>query len=386
MRIEFKVPVMANATPRRGRQPKLAMGFVSRTVDVPEYSSETAPVVLSGDLSDDWNIRGKRPLPRVFRMIGDDLYIDLTSDAIGVSPSGNRSEPRKPPFRQVAEMVEGKYDSMTPAERRFSIFPAEAGRSLAEGRYDAFADFASLDLQDVDETMLEACIEKFEAEASKLVLVDGKMYKRERPPLIEVLHTCHNGTERMIVRTARRQTDGPFVRYADSARENTPIALFQIDKADAAMAFAKSFDLEVIHWGLDGLDISAPNAPIQFNGPSATLHAVAVAMNDRIAEVASSNRGDGRSFLMSLSPAVMAHFRYLEETLPTADEENIPDELATAIEDILVLPEAERANFVHASDPGAGPRIWAALDLWDDRAVNVSVRPEALVSSRRRAR
>lgn len=187
--IEFKVPVLANATPSRGRQKKLAMGFVSRAVDVPEYSSETAPVALSGDFSDDWNSRGKRPIPRVFRMIGDDLYIDLVNDVVELRPAGNRSEPRKPPFRQVAELIEAKYDSMTASERRFSIYPPEVGRSLAEGRYDAFADFTKLDLHDVDETMLEACLEKFDAEASKLILVDGILYKRERPPVIEVLHT-----------------------------------------------------------------------------------------------------------------------------------------------------------------------------------------------------
>lgn len=161
---------------------------------------------------------------------------------------------------------------------------------------------------------------------------------------------------------------------------NTPITLFQIDKAETAMAFAKGFDLEVLDWGLSGLDISAAEAPIQFNGPSATLHAVAVTMNDRIAQAAATNRRDGRSFLRSLSPAVMAHFTYLEDTLPTADEENMPDQMATVIEDILVLLEAERANFISASDPGAGPRIWAALDLWNDRAVSVSVRPEALAN------
>ncbi|MCZ7862434.1 hypothetical protein O9X98_13755 [Agrobacterium salinitolerans] len=380
MLLEFEVPVMATAIPKRGKQPKLVLGLVKRTVDVPEYREVSAPVVLSGSLSDDWNVKGKRPIPREFRLIGDDLYLDLSKDGnevIGMRPRGNRSEPRNVPFRQVAELIEAHTDRMTPSEKRFGIFPPEAARALSEGRLGALPEFDFLGATEIDQSMIDACLEKFDEEASKLAIVGGKIHKRERSPVIEVFHTCYNGTERMSVRTARRQTDGAFVRYNDSERVYTPLALFQIDQAAAAMEFAKSFGFEVLDWGLVDLVVKHGDIPIHFNGPSATIHALAIAMNDRIAKVASS-KGDGRSFLRSLSPAVMRHFNYLEDTLPTVDEENVPDELATAIEDILVLPEAERSHFVADDDPGNGPRIWAALDLWEDRAVRLSVRPDIL--------
>lgn len=380
MLLEFEVPVMATAIPKRGKQPKLVLGLLRRTVDVPEHREASAPVVLSGSLSDDWNVRGKRPIHREFRLIGDDLYVDLSKDGnqvIGMRPRGNRSEPRNAPFRQVAEFIEAHTEGMTASERRFGIFPPEAARALSEGRLGGLPEFDFMGVADIDQAMLDACLEKFDEEASGLVIVGGKIHKRERTPVIEVFHTCHNGVERMTVRTARRQTDGAFVRYNDADRVNTPLALFQIDQAAAALEFAKSFGFEVLHWGLDDLVVEHGDIPIHFNGPSATVHALAVAMNDRIAKVASS-RSDGRSFLRSLSPAVMRHFNYLEDTLPTVDEENVPDELATTIEDILVLPEAERLHFVAEDDPGNGPRIWAALDLWDDRAVRLSVRPDIL--------
>jgi hypothetical protein len=220
-------------------------------------------------------------------------------------------------------------------------------------------------------------VEKFAEEASKLVMVGGKVHKRERAPVIEVFHTCYNGVDRMTVRTARRPTGGGFVHYNDPDRVNTPLALFQIDQADAAMEFARSFGFEVLPWGLNDLAIKHRDVPIHFHGPSATVHALAVSMNDRIAEVASS-RGDGRTFLRSLSPDVIRHFNYLEAALTTVDEENIPEELASTIEDILLLPEPQRFNFVASDDPGVVPRMWAALDLWEDRAVRLSVRPDIL--------
>ncbi|MDW9481753.1 hypothetical protein GOB57_24195 [Sinorhizobium meliloti] len=59
MRIEFRVPVVVRAKPKRTKDVKLVIATVNRVFDVPEYSTADAPVVLSGwfpgDDDDDGN-------------------------------------------------------------------------------------------------------------------------------------------------------------------------------------------------------------------------------------------------------------------------------------------------------------------------------------------
>jgi hypothetical protein len=371
MRIEFTVPVVVRAKPKRTKDIKLVIAAVKRVVDVPEYSSADAPVVLSSFFPGDEDDRDVSIL-REFREVDGELYVDVEFECEGVIfPSAvmERSSLVPFPFQGVDRIFWDEFRKMMPKEIRNAVYPADKVHEVIGGRMTVLHDLSELDVSDVDQEMLGRFLSTFDREVSKLILVDGMVFLRERAPVIEVV--C---TGKTVVRPSRRVGDDPLVKYNDTERQENPIAFFQIDQLEEACSFAKSFGYPVHLQDVADITINE-EATVQFDGPSATVNAIAVMMNDYISgSMDFSNDRSGRGFLNCLTTGVMHAYHRLEAILPGLDEEAVPEELADLVDWVLALPEKERKLFL-PPDPTAESRIRTAMQLWHDRPVELSVSP-----------
>ncbi|MCV9964106.1 hypothetical protein OIU34_19680 [Pararhizobium sp. BT-229] len=374
MRIEFSVPVVVKAKPKRAKDVKLVVATVNRVVDVPEYSAVDAPVVLSSFFPGDDDDKGYSIL-REFREIDGELYIDVDADCEGViSPSAvmERYEQVPFPFQGVDKAFWDVFRPMSGKEIRAAVYPGDKATEVIDGRMTVLRDLSKLGVDDVDEEMLGRFLSAFDREASKLILVDGRVHLRERAPAIEVVCAVSRNGGKTTVRSSRRAGDDPLVKYNDDDRQETPVALFQIDQLEEAYAFAQSLGYPVGLIDVEDITVDE-DAAVFFNGPSATVNAIAVMMNDHISgSMDFGNERQGREFLNRLTVGVMHAYHRFEAILPGLDEENVPEELADLVDGVLALPERERGLFL-PNDPTAEVRVRAAMQLWHDRPVEFSI-------------
>jgi hypothetical protein len=374
MRIEFRVPVIVKAKPKRAKDAKLVVAGVSRVVDIPEYSSDDAPVVLSGFFHGDDDDRGD-PIHRCFREIDGELYADVDIDCEGVIfPSAvmERSARIPFPFQAVDKLFWDTFRSMSGKDIRAAVYPNEKAMEVIDGRITVLRDLAEIDASDVNEKMLENFLSAFDREVSKLVLVDGKIHLKERPPVIELIYNSFQTVGKIELRANRRLGDEPLVKYDDVDREENPVAFFRIDQLEEAYAFASSLGYRVNTNEVADLEIE-PDSAVFFNAPSATVNAISVMMNDYISgSMDFGGDREGRAFLNRLTVGVMHAYRRFEAILPGLDEENVPEELAELIEGVLALPDVEKSLFL-PSDPNSEVCVRAAMHLWHDRPVEFSV-------------
>ena len=234
MRIEFRVPVVVRAKPKRTKDVKLVIAAVNRVVDVPEYSSDDAPVVLSGFFTGDDDDDGN-PIHREFREIDGELFVDVDVDCEGViSPSAvmERGERVPMPFQGVDKVFWSVFRGMQPKTIRSVVYPGDKVSEVVDGRMTVLHDLSDLGVADVDQEMLGRFVSAFDREASKLILVDGRVHLRERAPALEVV--CAAYREKTFVRATRRVGDDPLVKYNDEDRQDNPVAFFQIDQLEQA--------------------------------------------------------------------------------------------------------------------------------------------------------
>lgn len=376
MRIEFRVPVVVKGKPKRAKDVKIVVAAVTRVVDVPEYSSHDAPVVLSGFFQGDDDDHGN-PIHRDFREIDGDLFVDVDVDCEGViAPSAvMQRTARVPfPFQAVDRAFWNTFRSIPGKDIRATVYPGDKAAEVIDGRMTVLRDLSELGVSDVDGEMLERFLSAFDREVSKLVLVDGRVHLKERAPAIEVVCKVSSNGGKTKLRATRRVGDDPMVKYNDGDRQENPVAFFRIDQLEEAHAFALSLGYPVN--SDDAADVAIePDASMFFNGPSATVNAIAVMMNDYISG-SMDFRGDhrGRAFLNRLTVGVMHAYHRFEAILPGLDEENVPEELAGVVEGVLALPEQEKCLFL-PDDPTAEARVRAAMQLWHDRPVEFSISP-----------
>ncbi|MBY3432881.1 hypothetical protein HFN89_01655 [Rhizobium laguerreae] len=379
--MEFKVPVIVNAKPKRTKQEKLVVAAVTRMVDVPEVTSDDAPVVVSSFFPGDENDDGL-PIYREFREVGGRLYVDITDDGPFVTtPRLKQYAKTLPPFEGIDGLFRETFKSMQPASIKNAVYPTVTASEAAKSGIETFVDIGTLDLTDVDVGMLDRSLSLFDREASKLILVDGKMHLRERPPAIEVALQVSNRGNSTHVKPVRRLGDGPLVVYNDadgSGGFTSPLAFFQIDREGDAIAFAQSLGYPVKL--NDIADITTgPDAAVSCNTASMTINAIAVDMNNSISWMDAGL--SGRELLNRLSVNVMQAYHRLEAILPGIDDENVPDELVDIVEGVLALPQAERKLFV--PEESILPAIRSAIQLWHDRPVDVSIAPDTWKPPRR---
>jgi hypothetical protein len=378
MRIEFNVPVITVGRPARAKSPKTVFASVKRVVDIPEFSERDAPVALTcwfNDEDDDGNEIGFRQ----YREIDGGLFIDLEpeSGGIGITDigplrfyNGAGDPPCFPPFHLLARHILERTHAIPAADRRAVMYPADVAtylnrENLIQG---PFPDLASLKMEDHDEDMVRECLALFDEAAASLVMVDGILQSKERPPVIQV---DFEYPATIKARAVRRPMPGPVIRYDDpDGGQATPLAFFQIDQAEEAVAFVKAF-VAGTHSprakAVVDLDIEVgDDAPVEFAAKSALVYALAVAVDDNIVEF--FGNGHGREEI-GLFATVLDQYRVLERELRTGDDENVSDDLVDALEQIISMGPAVRERFVGPDD--VVQRLRAALDAWHDRPMDL---------------
>jgi hypothetical protein len=383
MLVEFKVPVIVNAKPKRTKQEKIVVAAVTRVIDVPEVRSGDAPVVVSSFFPGDENDDGF-PILREFREFNGQLYVDFIDDAPFVTaPRLRLSDHTLPPFQGLDSHFREAFRFMQPSAIKSAVYPSATAAEIANSKVETFVDFETLDLSDVDMGMMDRCLSLFDREAAKLLIVAGKMHLRERPPVIEVGIHASKSKNYTELKPVRRLGDGPLVVYDDADNSGgftTPIAFFQIDQAEEAIAFAQSFGHPIKMQDLGDITLAEEDAAIACNTASLTINAIAVDMNNSISWMDSGL--SGRKLLNRLTVDVMKAYHRLEAILPGIDDENVPDELVDVIEMVLRLPSEEREIFVPQEQ--VAPMMRSAIQLWHDRPVDLSFTPSTWNAPRRR--
>jgi hypothetical protein len=272
---------------------------------------------------------------------------------------------------------------MLPSAIKSAVYPSATATEIANSKVKTFVDFEALDLSDVDMGMLDRCLSLFDREAAKLLIIDGKIHLRERPPVIEVgIHATRSENYTQL-KPVRRVGDGPLVIYDDADNSGgftKPLAFFQIDQAEEAVAFAQSFGHPVKMQDLGDITLAEEDAAIACNSASLTINAIAVDLNNSIGWMDSGL--SGRGLLNRLTVNVMNAYHRLEALLPGIDDENVPDELVDIIEGVLRLPSEEREIFIPQEQ--VVPMMWSAIQLWHDRPVDLSLTPSTWSAPRRR--
>jgi hypothetical protein len=370
MRVEFMVPVIVSAKPKRAKENKTVIGAVYRTVDIPEVTEANAPVVVSSYFPADENDNGDL-IYREYRELDGHLYVDITEDGnVSQKPTITKYVKVLPPYEGVERLFSNILGTMPNKDIKGAVYPSVTAAEVINGDIKSFAGLETLGLTDIDERTLELFLSVFDHEASKLLLVDGKFHLRERPPVFEVIQHYSSRGNRTEIKPSRRNGDGSLVKYNDPDRMGTPIALFQFDQLGSAVAFAEALGDPVGLTETEAITVEQ-DAAVHFNAASATINAIAVAMNDAIAWPINGDTR-GRELLNLLTVEVMHAYHRLEAILPGLDEENIPEELVEIVESVLVLPPKQRQLFI--TDGRASPAsIWAALQLWHERPVELSL-------------
>lgn len=367
MLMEFNVPVFTTAQPPRAKSAKTVLASVLHRVEIPEYSSEEAPLAIRCRFEGDDNDRGYEIDYRDYREINDRLFVDMSVEMTYPLRSDygtiQQYDSCRVPFRTLGEHIKKRLLDLD--NPRSNIYPSEYAGQFARERFlnKPFPELHSLGLIDYNEAEVQRCLALFDDEVSRLVFVDGKLHALEPAPVIMV--NRGNGGE---VTAVRRKDDGPLSIYNDDSGEwNTSVAYFRMDQSEDALAFAESipgrFTPELQH-----LYVS-DTAPTGFDGPAATLHSIAVSMNETIVVFAETH--DGRALLNSLTPTVMELYNTFERELRQYDGTSDHQVLADAVEQVLSLDEAGRKLFV---PPELLQATMAAFELWQDRPIILDAR------------
>ena len=370
---EFLVPVLTTGIPQRAKTRKIVVADLARVLDIPSVSGEEAPVAVACSFRNETDDDG-RPLPREFRLFDGALYIDLGDQALPRSAGQLQRYFYTHPFRAVGEYIFEWLLGNASAREKLPFHQPEIAKGWRDdGICSDRPSFNDLGLAYPDRQMLSRCLDLFEAEAGRMILVDGRAYLRERSPVVTLEHV-HNGDT--IVKLARREEGDRIAAYDDGDRQPPPFAAFSLDRLGEALDFAASFGARVIdHTGLPEVYTALPQ---DFDGVSATVYCLAVRLDDGIVDGLATPGRKPRDCLNSLTPRVMDSYRRLESLLPGCDEDGVPEELVDVVTDILSLPEEELVNFIperYLVYGGLPEKLRKAAALWEDRSIGLHLAP-----------
>lgn len=374
MKIEFLVPVVTTGKPPRAKNTKTILGSVRRTVEIPEYSLDEAPLAVRCGFRGDEDYDGNQVNYRDFRQVDETLYIDLTKErALGLAQFPGRIQKWaycEAPFKGVGGFIMDAVEKLP----RNTIFPSDVGNEL--GRQDGFHGklplLDEMGIADLDMETVERCIALFDREVAQLAFIDGSLHQQERSPALEVVYSGYDGKVR--ISPVRRDGEKPLSVYNDEDQlSEFRIALFRMDQMNEAVAFAGSISQKFSN---PHEFYVADFANVDFDAASASVRAVAVHMNDMISDLATGRLSglSGRDLLDRLSPRVMEIYERMERELPDGDDENVSEELAAAAESVLDLPLRQRVMFTGERDEDRDEKIvkiyQQVFDLWHNRVIN----------------
>lgn len=190
MRLEFELPVVVRAKYGRATTEKTVMGFIPHVAELNEYGSSDAPLALAFQQTTAEDQTTERV---AYRAVDGWLWANTGIDAIGQTFSMNLGSVDIAPFfdgrRGIAEKIGAVIDRMSdhkrqPAQR---LGPNSLVVHVVEnGSFYRFEPLMGMRLDgDIGDQVIPQ-IEAFDVLLADFVVIDGRIHRKEREPLIRL--------------------------------------------------------------------------------------------------------------------------------------------------------------------------------------------------------
>jgi hypothetical protein len=190
LRIEFELPVVVRARYGRATTEKTVMGFVPHVAELSEYGSTDAPLALAYRQYGD----GDQAATHVsYRAVDGALWVDTGIDADGRTFSMELGSQTAPAFfagrRGIAESLEAVIRKMSDNKRQHSqrLGPNSLVVHVVEnGSSYRFEPLMGMRLDgDIGDQVIPQ-IDAFDALLTHFIVVDGRIHRREKEPLLRL--------------------------------------------------------------------------------------------------------------------------------------------------------------------------------------------------------
>lgn len=189
MRLEFELPVVVRAKYGRATTEKTVMGFVPHVAELSEYQSSDAPLALAYRQA---GVEGQPPARVEYRALDGRLWADTQTDVSGQPFFLDIGSDAIPPFfggrKGIAETMKASIRRMADHKRQ----PAQllGPNSLVvhvveKGSAYRFEALMGMRLEGIEEQVIPQ-IEAFDALLADFIVVDGRIHRREKEPLIRL--------------------------------------------------------------------------------------------------------------------------------------------------------------------------------------------------------
>ncbi|MCS4090233.1 hypothetical protein [Rhizobium sp. BK176] len=190
MRLEFELPVIVRAKYGRATTEKTVIGFVPHVAELSEYGSSEAPLALAFRQVNAENQATERV---EYRAVDGRLWADSRIEAIGQAFSMDLGSNDVAPFfagrRGIAEKIEAVIDKMSDHKRQPAkrLGPNSLVVHVVEkGSVYRFEPLMGMRLDGELGAQVIPQIEAFDALLADFVVIDGRIHRQEKEPLIRL--------------------------------------------------------------------------------------------------------------------------------------------------------------------------------------------------------
>lgn len=336
----LEIPVVFVATPNNMKLSRMVFAHVKRVVDIPSVSSADAPVVLYANAKDRGIFAG-------LRAYEDRLYtpIGAVSACIPLN-RGLFSQATCPPqFASYFERLEKEAKQVSGRTAgTMKPYPKNVVDDLHDGRTIKLHDLSNMSFKDLDLREVEQQVMDFEARLSGFVLVDGRLHKSCREPVIAI-RAASDDAETFQADVIF--LDSPILTGAKLA-DRRPDALFRMDEAQKAVEYC-------VTAGATN-DIAARIAALDVN----VLDSTALKLDSDRASMFCL----ARTLAMKMAAQQVTKHQRIMEIVEKYSEEHYPDELGDLVSDLF---ESHTAAF-----PAGIERYMASgvVNMWNNRPIS----------------
>ncbi|MCV9963957.1 hypothetical protein OIU34_18935 [Pararhizobium sp. BT-229] len=311
MRLTFEIPVTFLATPTSMKLTRMVFAHVKRVIEIPSASSDEAPVALYANARDRGIFAG-------LRVYEDRLYTPIGAVSACIPTHRALFSPTTcpPQFASYFARVEKEAQRVSGrAAGTVKPYPKNISEDLHHGRPIKLHDLSNMSFKDLEFHQIEQQVMDFEARLSGFVLVDGRLHRACREPVIAI-RAASGDAETFQADVIF--LDSPILKGADKA-DRRPDALFRMDEAQRAVEYCVTAGAtNDIAARIAALDVNVMDASaLKLDSDRASMFCLARTVAMRMAD-----------------HQVVKHPRIME-LVERYSEEHYPDELGDLVSDLF---------------------------------------------------
>lgn len=228
MEIQFQLPIMARGTPKGRKSTRSILATVAVSVDIDEANEADLEPVASFTLR-----QGGTSVRTDYYFHGDGLCTPLcAADEIPLSHIHNDGAAPHFVFESAARTVRRWLDNL-PAEE--TLYPLEMARARKASVPLRPSPLKEASYTDIHQEGIDIQVEEFRARCARLLVAGGKVYLREKEPMLAVALFHREGfATSATVKPIRRLAAG---LYREKTRSERPHALFHLGEMERLRAF-----------------------------------------------------------------------------------------------------------------------------------------------------